>query len=264
MAKDQPGNNRSSSSSSSPPARRRARQVTQAKVVSNEGARRSRRSHNSTDDWLVPDEESSGWVRKLALVAGGVVAVVALGMVWQSSLGPGPIPAAEHPSISVGTQTSETSEAPTKSTNRADESLNSTGELSKPTNLQEIWKGRLAELDNKRAKAFENRDLEALGEINVPNSPAQAHDIELLAALEDHRVMPVSLATTIHSAALVSGDNDSALVEIVDSRNEYVVTTESMNKTIKRFKANEHAKWRVSLRNSERGWRIYSVSSTDG
>lgn len=261
MAKDQPGNNRSSSSSSSPPARRRARQVTQAKVVSNEGARRSRRkhrTHRSKDDWQTPEDENSGRVRKFVLVTGGVVAVVACGMLWQSSMGSEPIPAAEHPAISSGVASPEPGVVPANNPN--DAPSNGTSESSTPTNLQEIWKGRLAELDSKRVEAFENRDLDALAEVNVPESPAQTHDARLVAAFDSRRLKPVSLATTIHSAALISGDNESALVEVVDSRGEYVVTTESMNRTVKRFKANEQAKWRVSLRNSERGWRIYSVT----
>lgn len=269
MNKDQHPKNGRLSKSNSPPAKRRARQVTgpagpPAASSSDESGRfrRSSRLGNSEDDWQVPDEESSGRVRKLALVASGVVAVVALGIVWQSSMSPEPITAAEHPAIADGVASPESNESPVNSLNNANANSDVTSESSGPTNLQEIWKGRLAALDSKRVKAFENRDAGALAAVNVPDSLAQVHDAKLLEALESRQVKPVSLATTIHSAILISGDNESALLEVVDSRSEYVVTTESMNKTIKRFKAKSQAKWRVSLRNSDGGWRIYSVTPT--
>lgn len=214
--------------------------------------RRARRAP-ANDDWQIPDE-GSGRIRKFVLIAGSVVAVVALGMMWQSSMEPKPITAAEHPVTSgeVGDSGAQGSTANDSS---------SLDESTAPTNLQEIWQGRIAELDSKRIKAFESRDLEALKQVNVAESPAQTYDTKLLESLENRQAKPVSHQTTIHSAKLISGDNESALVEVVDSRSEYVVTTESMNKTIKRFKAKSKTKWHVSLRNIDGGWRIYSVVS---
>ena len=180
-------------------------------------------------------------VRGVLLVA-GIVAVVAIGVNWQSSDG------------QVAIERTEVTPASESSAPAAEMSADH------PTNLQELWRDRISNLDAKRIKAFEDRDVAALARVNVANSPAQTHDVAIMKDLESKNGRPVSHKTTIHSAKMISGDHKSALVEVVDSRSEYVVTTESMNRTIKRFKANDKATWRVSLENVAGDWLVYSVA----
>lgn len=202
--------------------------------------------------------------RLIGLVA-GVITVLVGAMIWQTSFGakaPGmtnsPLAAAAETSVAtpVAIPGADTSAGASAGASSGAAVLNS---QAPPKNLQLIWQDRLIALDQTRAQAFEQRDQSLLDLVNVPNSPAATYDSGLIASMNSMGVKPVDFQTTIHSAKPISGDESSALLEVVDSRGEYVLTTESMTKTVKRFKASENRTWRVSLRNIDNNWRIYSV-----
>lgn len=182
-------------------------------------------------------------VRRIALVALTMAALVVVGVIWLSSPGEDDaavagagrtdLPAPSEPNAVVpGTAASESPAAGATgaASDSSDEAASSLGTdlcgappppPDEPPDLAENWVDVVDALNTRRSAALVTGQTSLLCEVYDPSSPALVSDLELDAAYTERGVRPDSLVFVVEQATLVEQDGALLVLEITDRLEPY-------------------------------------------
>jgi hypothetical protein len=120
------------------------------------------------------------------------------------------------------------------------------------------WPGILTELDAARTAAYRAGDPGALGAVWAPGSPGLRADTASLQALADRGQVVHGLRHTLRSVTAVPGEPTRLLVVDVLSAHE---VRDRAGTVVRMVPARSSASWELSMRDTDSGWRIESVTA---
>lgn len=127
------------------------------------------------------------------------------------------------------------------------------------------WKPVIESLDVHRGQAFIARDMMALADVDVPESPAWKADASMVAMLEQAQVFvsenPLRVLSVEEEYVTVGEKQQRAMLTVTDEMGAYNIVDRS-GAVLRRVPARGRQRWSVELQNdSLLGWRYVSVTT---